>query len=205
MIPNGTRFIGIAPEVDLTERGSALLNKRTEPYTIDDIRGYKVYTALLTQSGGSNILGTISGQPFTIGVTYLIFNPGVGADFTNIGAPNNNIGTYFVATGTTPNSYGTGPCNLNYDTGAPVVTILENTIGNIWFEYTNFGTYSINSNSLFPEFKIYGILSQRGGYNFSIEIGGGGSDSVRQISTYNNEVLTNNLLAFSPIEIRVYN
>jgi hypothetical protein len=36
-VPNGTRFIGIATSVDLTERKSALLNKQTEPFTIEDI------------------------------------------------------------------------------------------------------------------------------------------------------------------------
>lgn len=37
MIPNGTRFIGIAPGVDLKERKSAVLNKTTEPFTIEEI------------------------------------------------------------------------------------------------------------------------------------------------------------------------
>ena len=36
-VPNGTRFIGISTSVDLTERKSALLNKTTEPFTIEDI------------------------------------------------------------------------------------------------------------------------------------------------------------------------
>jgi hypothetical protein len=36
-VPSGTRFIGIATSVDLTERKSALLNKQTEPFSIEDI------------------------------------------------------------------------------------------------------------------------------------------------------------------------
>lgn len=36
-VPSGTRFIGIASSVDLTERKSAVLNKQTEPFTIEDI------------------------------------------------------------------------------------------------------------------------------------------------------------------------
>jgi len=36
-VPNGTRFIGIATSVDLTERKSSVLNKQTEPFTIEDI------------------------------------------------------------------------------------------------------------------------------------------------------------------------
>jgi hypothetical protein len=36
-VPSGTRFIGIATSVDLVERKSSVLNKQTEPYTIEDI------------------------------------------------------------------------------------------------------------------------------------------------------------------------
>jgi hypothetical protein len=36
-VPSGTRFIGIATSVDLTERKSAILNAQTEPFTIEDI------------------------------------------------------------------------------------------------------------------------------------------------------------------------
>lgn len=36
-VPIGTRFIGIATSVDLKERKSAVLNKTTEPFTIEDI------------------------------------------------------------------------------------------------------------------------------------------------------------------------
>jgi hypothetical protein len=169
---------------------------------------YKVFTALLTQSGTSGEQTQDNGELIT-GVTYVISIDSPGMDFTNIGAPDNNLGTHFIATGTTPKSWGnlsgTGNETISSDPGAPVATVLENTIGNIWFGYTNVGVYSINTNSLFPEYKIYGSISEKGGYDFSIEIGGGGSDSTRQISTYDTGVLTNNLLAFTPIEIRVYN
>ena len=36
-IPSGTKFIGLAPDVDTTERRSKLINSRSEAYTIDDI------------------------------------------------------------------------------------------------------------------------------------------------------------------------
>lgn len=36
-VPLDTRFIGIAPQVNLTERKSAVLNAETQPYTIQDI------------------------------------------------------------------------------------------------------------------------------------------------------------------------
>lgn len=50
-IEQGTQFIGISPDVNLTEKKSTITNDQTAVYTVDDIRGYKVYTALLTQTG----------------------------------------------------------------------------------------------------------------------------------------------------------
>lgn len=108
---------------------------------------YKVYTALLTQSDASSP-GVLSNSDLTIGVTYQIKTGSSGSfDFTNVGAPNNNIGTYFMATGTTPNDWASA--FLNYDTGAPTAIVLENTIGNIYFEYANAGEYVCKSPSLF--------------------------------------------------------
>ena len=72
MIPSGTRFIGIADSVDLTERKSAGLNAETQPYTIEDIKGYKVFTALLTQSGGTAPVATVLEN--TIGVMSLQYS-----------------------------------------------------------------------------------------------------------------------------------
>ena len=116
---------------------------------------YKVYTALLTQSGGSGT-SSLNDEPLTIGVTYLITDlGGSGWDFTNVGAPNNNNGTYFVATGTTPNSWGDLGVSLDFIIGAPVVTVLENTIGNIWLTYLDTGRYQINSNALFTSGKTF--------------------------------------------------
>ena len=109
---------------------------------------YKSFTALLTQSGGDNLDSKTEGLT-TIGVTYLITdNEGDdGWDFTNVGAPSNDVGTYFIATGTTPANWYNG--YLLYNTGAPVATVLENTIGNVWFTYVQVGEYSVNSNNLF--------------------------------------------------------
>ena len=110
---------------------------------------YKVYTALLTQNGVDN-LETLIDEPLTVGVTYKIGDQAGGTwDFTNVGAPNNDIDTYFVATGTTPNSWGNG--TLIYNTGAPVVTVLENTIGIApVFTYNSVGQYQIEFPVAFP-------------------------------------------------------
>ncbi len=211
MIPSGTRFIGIADSVDLTERKSAGLNAETQPYTIEDIKGYKVFTALLTQSGGDNPASIIN-QPLIIGTTYSISEadiPNVLGDFTNVGAPNNEIGTYFIATGTTPNSWGTN-ISLSYNAGAPVVNVLENTIGNVWFTYYAEGRYLIISDALFTENKtILFASSMNNGNdtnNHTATVYTNAPDELSFISwgnTGDNYAELDNSIPL-PIEIRVY-
>lgn len=176
---------------------------------------YKVYTALLTQSGVGNPLnfGDDNPKPFVIGATYMIAQNDDNGDFTNIGAPNNNVGTYFVATGTTPSSWGdnigSGGVNVTYNTGAPVVTVLENTIGNIWFEFNNDGFYYVKSNDLFVSDKTFVLIGTRdtnaansSGNNYMFV-----SDSNTIIIDTQDlsGTLMNSNLYNTPIEIRVYN
>lgn len=122
----------------------------TTTTTTTTLPAYSVYTALLSQTGGDNPNAVID-LPLVIGVTYkIVDNDGDTADFTNVGAPNNNSGTYFVATGTTPTSWGVNLLGqLSYNTGAPTVVVLENTIGNIWFLYKGVGDYRCVSDNLF--------------------------------------------------------
>jgi hypothetical protein len=170
---------------------------------------YKVYTALLTQSGGDDVTSISFDQPggayLTIGVTYMIADS-QGGDWTNVGAPNNNVGTYFVATGTTPNSWGGG--TLDYNTGAPVATVLENTIGNIWFTCNGIGAYSVNSNVLFTSNKTTLNINLMGD-DLSAEgvcLGAINTNSELTIITGNATTQSDNVLYWStPIEIRVYN
>ena len=166
---------------------------------------YKVYTALLTQSGEDDPL-TLSSGAVTKGITYQIIGNSDG-DFSNVGAPNNNENTWFIATNDEiPNSYGTD-CNLYYNTGAPVVTVLENTIGNIWFTYYNAGIYIINSNNLFTINKTWTYpnntqsIPTDGGSFISLYID---NSNTLTLETSNNDIISyaNNPLR---IEIRVYN
>jgi len=109
---------------------------------------YKVFTALVTQNGGDSPENLYGGD-LTIGVSYIIKdNGGSGFDFTNVGAPNNDIGTWFIATGTTPNSWGDGG-QLMFNSGAPAVFILEDTINGLGFEYISQGLYKLHSNDKF--------------------------------------------------------
>ncbi len=163
---------------------------------------YKVFTALVTQSGGNEPQSIDTGS-LTIGVTYYIAIDSPGMDFTNVGAPNNELGTYFVATGTTPASWGsaedTGNATISYNIGAPTVTVLENTIGNIWFTYDVFGTYYANSNALFLSNKTFCqniVLNSAPDFLFfypSINI-------IQLVTTAGDDGLSN-----IPFEIRVYN
>ena len=171
---------------------------------------YKVYTALLTQSGGDSPLSTNTGL-LTIGVTYFINDAVIDMDFTNVGAPNNNVGTYFVATGTNPN-WGTNPLGLAilfYNEGAPVVTVLENTIGNIWFEYGTVGYYSVKSDLLFKQNKTTAMLGSVGDDPADIAFGflrnQNSEDTLYILTRDSGNVNTDGMLVITPIEIRVYN
>jgi hypothetical protein len=172
---------------------------------------YKVYTALLTQSGVSNVVPNYGNDPdpLTIGVTYEIVD-NTDADFTNVGAPNNNVGTFFVAIGTTPASWGDSV--IQYNTGAPVVTVLENTIGNIWFHKNGSeGSYSIESDNLFSVDKTWCSITSAGnqtsianGYTESIYV----NTADDNINIFTGIILdggVDDVLNNTPIEIRVYN
>jgi len=171
---------------------------------------YKSYTALITQYGTDNLIlvrwDDIPGGPdLIIGRTYRIMD-NTGSDFTNVGAPNNNIGTYFVATGIRPNNW--GEAILQFNTGAPIVTVLENTIGNIWFTYNLTGNYYINSNDLFTLRKTTAFISTgaEGVSNGIIT----GINVMDQSVIACNTVVTpatpiDDELYNTPIEIRVYN
>jgi hypothetical protein len=181
-----------------------------------NIRPYGVYTALLTQSGVDNPQA-ITGGNLTIGVTYYIDGNSGGADFTNVGAPINTVGTYFVATGISPNSWGVDG-QLTYNLAAPTAIVLENTIGNIWFEILNNGFYSVNYENNWDFNKLwYGMPGvgyvgeyvggiDPGNVKISIEPFPGGLEKLC-ITTYNNDFsgAYNGQLNNTPIEIRLYN
>jgi len=175
---------------------------------------YKVYTALLNQNGEDGLVVLYEGE-LTIGVTYLIADDGAsGWDFTNVGAPNNDPGTYFVATGTTPNSWGINTDEftvLSYYEGAPVVTVLENTIGNIWFEYGSVGQYNVKSSGLFINGKTTQMIGAGAeGVNngvFCDIVPNNTNQMYINSVAYASSVFagTNGQLFNTPIEIRVYN
>lgn len=119
---------------------------------------YKVFTALVSQTGTSSVISETSGL-LIVGVSYNIDIYNVGDDFSNVGGPGLGQqgeweGVWFIATATTPNNWTNGS-TLIYNEGAPVATVLENTIGNIWFTYADIGRYNIDSNVLFTDNKTF--------------------------------------------------
>ena len=172
---------------------------------------YRVFTALLTQSGEDSPTLVID-LPLVPGITYeIIDNDGSTADFTNVGAPNNNVGTFFVATGSTPNSWGDNLLGqLQFNAGAPVVDILENTIGNIWFTFEADGVYSMQSNGLFSSYKTVGFITYNDGG--STGLNDNPAFSIYPNNDYNiyvnsalNGITSNDVLFYAPFEIKVYN
>lgn len=171
---------------------------------IDQLRlsgagSYRVYTALLTQSGGDGPNSFGSGTPLVIGTTYKILDAGIpSGDWTNVGSPNNLNDTYFVATGTTPNSWGDGG-QVAYNTGAPVATVLDNTIGNIYFTYYEPGDYFANLLNGFPYDKTTVFMQ---GQNFIQVVNN--LDYIEMVTRDSTGTLNDDLLDNTPIEIRVY-
>lgn len=167
---------------------------------------YKSYTALLTQSGVSNIIGVAGdGEYINLGVTYQITDNPDNYDLTIYGAPNNIAGTFFVANQTVPLPY-TNSLQLVGNTGAPVVTVLKNTIGNIWWTYNNTGNYSANSNGLFIENKTIAFTTLPN-WNFDITNAALGrlTDNEAPLVTFIPGDGPFNNFDNLAIEIRVYN
>jgi hypothetical protein len=87
-IPN--RQIGWSQESNLLWEITRQMDKLTKVVSTSSTSSYKVYTALLTQSGGSNVIGDITSGPLTAGITYYVndvLDPGIPWDFSNLGGP----------------------------------------------------------------------------------------------------------------------
>lgn len=168
---------------------------------------YKVFSALVTQSGDDNP-DTSNGQdPFFKGWTYQINSNPDNEDLTPYGAPNNNVGTYFICNSNVPPNTFSINLSLSYNTGAPVAIVLENTVGNIWFEYTSNGRYSVKSDGLFLGGKTFctiGNIIDLDGYAALAGLTYQ-SDVTVQVETTPFQSGTNGLLSNTPMEIRVYN
>ena len=195
-----------------------MANNPTDVFTIEEIAeavapvpSYKVYTAIISQTGESDTLSQTSGS-VQEGVSYIISTPfgeEPSYDFSNVGGPIPPENFPFVATyNATPNEYGNAI--LNYDSGAPVVvTVLENTIGNVFFEFKGTGDYRFNSENLFNDGRTIGFITFNNSGTYSLVDKPAltinqDSTSALFINTALDGSYSNDVLYNAPIEIRVY-
>lgn len=215
-IPNEEKVFMVSNGTNTTYSGSASLKAMQEWYTMQDVtdtvKPYKVFTAFLEQSGDDNP-GTKTEGTLKIGFTYYIASSGGGDDFSNVGGPKITfneewVGTYFVATGETPANW-TNDTELAYSYGAPLAKVLENTIGDIWFTYSDVGIYTISSDSLFTDEKTIGFITFNNNGNFGLSdkpfLALSYNTSDIYISTAIDGIPSDGVLSATPIEIRVYN
>ena len=123
----------------------------TELY--DAIPPAQQYKFLLSQSGGDDPQTATSGS-LTQGVTYEIVAFETGDNFIPSGAPNNDVGTKWIANGVAP-TWSNGS-EIGWNNGAPYIIgeITANTFGRVWFERIDVGYYQIKSNGLFTDGTI---------------------------------------------------
>jgi hypothetical protein len=182
------------------------------------VKPYKVYTALLTQSGGSNILttGNLNGGPskdvdgFDIGVTYEITANPNNTNLTKYGATSNSVGTKFVSnySGNLTDDDIDVDVIFSFNTGAPVVTVLENTIGNIYWAYEGTGQYSASvPNFIQGKGLVFYGAGNIGNYSYVVQAYNDFPSSGIWIDTSDSSIgsSVDGVLQETPIEIRVYN
>jgi len=215
IIPSDEKVFMVDKRTNTIYGGSAALQAMQQWYTMQDvsdsIQPYKVFTALLTQSGGVNEDINQSTGALVKGVSYQ-FNGAGGSnvDFRNVGVLAPVDGEYFIATeNAVPANY--DGWVITYNLAAPVATVLENTIGNVWFIYNADGNYQIPfdacalvgitvSNS--ASFISNNILANK---IVSIIFDDGDGPLVQIYTTSDDATFKNGLLQNTPIEIRVYN
>lgn len=103
------------------------------------------FKAVLKQKGASSVKLLNGNDSLYKGVTYYIERNDNNEDLTTIGAESNEQDTFFVSNGDYENLF-SADLKLSFDRGAPVLDILENTLGYTpYCRYANIGTYTLNS------------------------------------------------------------
>jgi hypothetical protein len=223
IIPAEEKVFMVSNSTNTTYSGSAALKAMQQWYTMEDVtntvRPYQVFTALLTQRGG-NDGQIISSGPVAEGVTYLIDGADGTDDFSNVGGPaaGTGNGKYFIAINNNiPNNY--GKADLIYNNGAPVATILENTLGfNPYFTFTTDGIYYSNNPEWFEFVANVSSVqvfincgSDPGEYIYSAKANFTYEEGILIITSFSEGTLANDVLSDSDnflktsIEVRVYN
>ena len=141
-------FLGAAPSIT-TPRNWVLPDTSGTIALVSDLPNVQQYKFLLSQLGGDDPQTATSGT-LTQGVTYEIVAFETGDNFIPSGAPNNTVGTKWIANGVAP-TWSNGS-EIGWNNGAPTIVSKENTIGNVWFEIEGGGgIFSANSDGLFTD------------------------------------------------------
>lgn len=163
---------------------------------------YKVYTALLTQTGSYPSVPT--GPNFVIGQTYVITFLGVGDDFINIGFV--SLNTPFIAIGTTATVWLNGSSAILIDENVfPTLTILENTLGiTLVSDFNNTSSFKLISDlPVFLENKT--IITPNGFFNNNLAAQAKGGDRLDDYTLIYGGISPLGTFRPFPIEIKVYN
>lgn len=191
----------VVPNLPADGDGTTFLNDQGEFATpAGGGASYLVYTALLSQSGDGTSTQTTG--PLTVGKRYKITSYVAGDDFLNVGASANATNEEFTATGTTPTVW-SNASELT-DTAAPVATVLENTVGEVVWDYVSAGNY-VAHNVAFNVDKTWAQLASGAPVNdpptFAYCLLGSGEIQIGVGDSLGN---VNNVLSGTAIEIRVY-
>jgi hypothetical protein len=221
IIPADEKVFMVDKRTNTTYGGSRALQAMQEWYTMqdvtDNIRPYKVFTAVISQSGGDDNIVNINystQESLIIGQTYIIDGneplSNGGTDFTVVGAPDNEVETSFIATGETP-IWGDNAGSLLGNLSAPTATVLQNTIGNLWFNYKSVGDYQLrgaegtfDSRRTFMNNCMAIVIIDEDAKKATCTYGSSDEIITIQTSRLTANTLENNILDGVSIEVRVY-
>ena len=162
------------------------------------------YKFLLSQTGGTTDPQTATSGTLTQGVTYEIIDFVSGDDFTLSGAPNNTVGTKWVANGVAP-TWGNGS-EIGWDASNLVVYPLGDCLYDIAWEWYGGGSFLGKKTGAFPVSKTF---IHYNGIDGAVNVAGGSSsyylyrldDDTILIGTTDNSL---DAFSYAPFLIEVY-
>jgi len=163
------------------------------------------YKFLLSQSGGDDPQTATSGS-LTQGVTYEIVAFETGDDFIPSGAPNNDVGTKWIANGVAP-TWGNGS-EMGWNNGAPFIyaQISNYTSYPFWFSFNSNAYYQAEKTGGFDISKTWYVINEQSD-DSSDPIGKTrmklSGDTLIFQSTDSAGVESNNILDKTPVEITI--
>lgn len=188
----------------------------------EDAVSYKSLSVLISQTKTILTSGLL-----TIGTQYIIFEVSSGDDFSNVGFVSVNVP--FIATGTTPINWSNGTNVLNYEISKPIVSVVQNNLGNVDFNlvYAEFipgcgGSCTtigikVESNGLFTPGKTFVTcgVGLPDGINNTSSFVSAFADFIATGYSLPNAFVLYNISSYSaneltefkdlPVEIKVYN